>query len=104
MNSTEAIVQTSEQAAVNAILEGFMSKFFNRPPEEEAAVIARYGAAALATAKAIEREVTSTDMNWKIETMDDGIAKVGARLRQKYPWMSPSARSSLVNAFCMTNK
>lgn len=102
--STEVIVPTKEQAAVNAILDGFMAKFFNRPPEEEAAVVDRYGPGPLATAKAMEREVIATEMDWKREDMDDGIAKVGQMLRRKYPWLTPSARSSLVNAFVMTNK
>ncbi|MDP3495673.1 MAG: hypothetical protein Q8R82_21410 [Hyphomonadaceae bacterium] len=93
---------TPEQIAISSALSEHMSS--NRLMDMEAKIVAKHGRAVYDTARHIIEESINQPMDWSRDTMEDGLSRMAAMHREKYPWLSADARSALAFIFTFTWK
>lgn len=93
---------TPEQVAISQVLDEHMSSC--RLMDVEAKIVAKHGRAVYDTARRIIEESINQPMDWSRDTMETGLAKMASMHREKYPWLSPGARSALAFIFTFTWK
>jgi len=82
------------QAAINAAIERHLGLWWT--PEKEAAVAADVGSAGLALVKEIAAWAEAPEF-WQYADQDGAYRDTQARLRERYPFLSPAAVQRLAN-------
>lgn len=91
-----------EQIKINEAFEKFLRNYLS--PEDRKQIAAVYGEQIAEQVRTIYDEALNAPVDWGSATMDSALDSMHEFLDQKYPWLSPVARTKINHAFIMVWK